>query len=73
MVNFSNGERTLLKLKINELEKEIEELREENESVFKQLVEKAQTQVSEFREKVAKTPKGNIAFNLKNLVKREIV
>lgn len=30
MNNFSNGERTLMKLKINELEKEIKELRQEN-------------------------------------------
>lgn len=36
---FSNGERTLLKLKINELEKEIKELREENEHVYKSLVD----------------------------------
>lgn len=37
-MNFSNGERTLLKLKINELEKEIKDLREENENVYKSLV-----------------------------------
>jgi len=39
MNNFSNGERTLLKLKINELEKEIRELRKENENVHKTLVD----------------------------------
>ncbi len=37
--NFSNGERTLLKLKINEMEKELKELRAENEFVHKNLVE----------------------------------
>lgn len=38
-MNFSNGERTLLKLKINELEKELKELREENQNVYKSLVD----------------------------------
>lgn len=37
--NFSNGERTLLKLKINEMEKELKELRSENEFIHKNLVE----------------------------------
>ena len=74
-MNFSNGERTLLKLKINELEKEIKDLREENENVYKSLVKNSKKQVTEYKEKVVKTPKtkGDLAFNLKNLVKREIV
>lgn len=53
-MNFSNGERTLLKLKINELEKELKELREENDFVHKTLVDISQKQVEDFKGKVTK-------------------
>ena len=53
--NFSNGERTLLKLKINEMEKELKELRTENEFIHKNLVEVTSKQVEDFKAKTNKT------------------
>lgn len=55
MNNFSNGERTLMKLKINELEKEIKELRQENENIHKTLVDVSKKQVDDYTSKVNKT------------------
>lgn len=51
---FSNGERTLLKMKINELEKELKDLRQENERVHKTLVDVAKNQVDEYTAKSKK-------------------
>ena len=71
-MNFSNGERTLLKLKINELEKELKELREENENVYRNMVENSRKQVNEFSQNLNKTGLNQTekSFNLRNLVKK---
>lgn len=53
-MNFSNGEKTLLKLKINELEKEIKDLRDENTFVHKNLVEITTKQIDDFKAKINK-------------------
>ena len=49
---FSNGERTLLKLKISELEQEIKELKKENKEIYKNLVDNAKKDILEFTRKI---------------------
>ena len=62
-------------MKINELEKEIKELREENEHVYKSMVENSRKQISDFKEKLNKTGISNkeVSFNLRNLVKKQVI
>ncbi len=52
---FSNGERTLLKLKITELEHELKQLKQENKKLYGSLVKKSQDDILEFTRKLNTT------------------
>lgn len=52
---FSNGEKTLLKLKLAELESEIIELKKENKNVYQTLVSHSKQDILEFTRKVNAT------------------
>jgi len=75
VVNENNNEKTLLRLKLKELEKEVQDLRMENEEIYKTLINDTKKEVLNFTKKIntLKTVNKIEAVNIEDSKKKQVL